>query len=152
MIALVIVHISTLDAYASQKGVKAAYDLASNWRREVLSWKGPIVVVDQKWPYDPDLSEPRYNFVKRVQLARDIMFVEQRDVDELDEILLEVSKELKKLDVNEVSLGGLWYGGTGEFGAVAEAANFFKNQGFGVSIDKALIAHTPYGYSRKGRK
>lgn len=138
MAALVLVQISTLDAYADHFGLDEAYKLARRWRNAVLSFNGRVIIIDQKWPYRDPESKPRYKFVWGVELARPIDFVhydEPRDWDGFLESWIVPALS----GVERVDLGGLWYGSDGSYGAVAEAKWFLEKQ-FDVRVILELTA------------
>lgn len=140
--ALILVQISTLDAYADHYGVDAARELARRWTNRVLHFDGPVVILDQKWPFQDPASRPRYEFVRRVELARDIHFVHDEEIEIPERFLGREADRLAELGIAKIVLGGLWYGPQGAYGAVAEAEGFFKRF-FEVIVDQTLTAAGP---------
>lgn len=124
-VGLVVVHLSTLDAYAEQYGVETARDLAERLTEAILEHAGPIYVIDQRWPYAGELSEPREELIRRVRLARDVEWVHFNDQeDDWDLFLRALGRRLKRDGVKTVVLGGMWYSPEGA-GCVSEARDVF---------------------------
>lgn len=138
MKALVIVHLSSLDAYAKRAGLPAAAALAHRLEEAILSWPGSVYVIDQRWPID-EWSGPRWNLVKHVQLKRDIQWMEF-DEDEQDWtiFLKHFRAALIRAGVKEVVLGGVWYYPDRESGAVTDAYLVLKHS-LKVKIDDNLV-------------
>lgn len=141
MKALVIVHLSSLDAYAERAGLEKAFALAERLAEAILSWRGPVYVIDQRWPRG-EWSEPRLETVFEVQLQRDIewiFFDEWRE--DWEESMKKFRATLIRDGIKEVFLGGVWYDTSHKVGAVAELARFLKTR-FRVSIRTDLVGST----------
>ncbi len=142
MKALVIVHLSSLDAYSEQAGLEKASALAEYLRYAILSWEGRVYIIDQRWPFS-DLSEPRRNLVFDVQLKRDIRwthFDEWRD--DWEELMREFGSMLIRDGVREVVLGGVWYepADGAQAGAVADMLRILKKKHIRVRVYPHLTA------------
>lgn len=138
MKALVIVHLSSLDAYAERTGLEEAQALADRLKEAVLSWPGPVYVIDQRWPRS-EWSEPRWNLVLAVQLIRDIHWAHFDDTrDDWDLFMRHFRAQLIREGVKDVVLGGIWYHPGGEAGCVAEVSKVFRKH-FKVTVDKDLV-------------
>lgn len=136
--ALVVVHLSSLDALAEQQGVDTASDLAERLGRAVLSHKGPVVVVDQRWPWAGEISRPRFDLVRGIELQRDIRWTHFReDRQEWRSFLKDLSDDLEAMGVDEVVLGGVWYSPRG-VGCVADAERALKGR-FSVRVHPGLV-------------
>lgn len=136
--ALVIVHLSSLDAFAERAGMGEAEALADRIKRAVLEQNGPVYVIDQKWPFT-NWSEPRYKLVISVQLQREINWIHfEDDMQEWDIFLSHFRTRLKKDKVTSVVLGGVWYDPGGEAGCVSDAYLALKKD-FRVSVDETLV-------------
>lgn len=146
MDALVLVHLSSLDAYAELEGDAAAGRLASRMLRSAEIHDGPVFVVDQGWAYRGRHSDARRALVRAVRLLmleKDVVWVRwnERDV-EWPRFLSELADLLAEKGVASVRLGGVWYDPSGEFGCTTEAAQFLATR-FDVRVDDRLVACVP---------
>lgn len=140
--ALVIVHLSSLDMYADMYGVDTAQDLVDRLVDAVLDHAGPVYIIDQRWPYSEKISDPRLDFVNRVQLARDINWLHFEDDNVVWELFLEhFGNHLKRDKVRTVVLGGVWYSPEGA-GCVSDAQEYLS-QSFTVRVNPRLVACVP---------
>lgn len=138
MNALVIVHLSSLDAYAESEGLEKARELADRLREAILSWSGPVYIIDQRWPIG-DFSDARWNLVNDVQLARDIGWTHFEDSwQDWDIFMKKFRSQLIRHGIKQVTLGGVWYDPRGEGGCVADLGRVFKLY-FKVKVDKDLV-------------
>ncbi len=139
MKALVIVHLSSLDIYAEEIGLKEAFALAARLEQAILSWDGPVYVIDQRWPIG-EWSEPRHELVYDVQLKRDIQwsfFDEWRD--DWEEFMVEFRAMLIRKGVKEVALGGIWYEPANEAGAVGELLHVLLEKRLRATVYPDLV-------------
>jgi hypothetical protein len=140
MKALVIVHLSSLDAYAEKAGLEEAFALADRLKEAILGWDGPVYVIDQRWPRGAS-SEPRWNLVTDVQLRREIRWSHFRDDhDDWNLFMKHFRSELLRAGVKEVVLGGVWYYAGG--GCVADIQQVLKRN-LRVTVDKDLVGCWP---------
>jgi hypothetical protein len=139
---LVIVHLSTLDSYADKYGVELAQDLSNRLREAVLAHVGPVFIIDQRWQYQGEISDPRMDFVQRVQLAREIQWRHFKDQEQDWDVFLQHFKnDLREHGVKNVSLGGMWYSPEGT-GCVAEAQDVLAKS-FKVRVNPRLVGCIP---------
>lgn len=142
MKALVIVHLSSLDAYAERAGLGKAKQLADRLKDAILKWKGPVYVIDQRWPLNK-WSDPRWNLVQEVQLKRDIQWAHFDDsADDWGIFMRHFRTQLIREGVKEVTLGGVWYYPGGESGCVSEIQDVFRRH-FKVKVDEDLVGCWP---------
>lgn len=142
--ALLIIHLSSLDAYAGKYGVDKAEELASKMREAILGHKGPVYIVDQRWPLVDPYSRPRFELVHSVQLARDIEWRQWEEWMDWDKFLKELRSEMKRAGVSEVVLGGVWYDPAGDLGCVTESVPVLKRL-FRVTVDRDIVGCVPAG-------
>jgi hypothetical protein len=136
--ALLIIHLSSLDAYADRYGIDEAEALASRMRKAIMEHKGPVYIVDQRWPLVEPHSMPRFDLVNSVQLARDIEWRHWEEWMEWEKFLKELRSEMRRAGVSEVVLGGVWYDPAGELGCVTESVPILKRL-FRVKVDRDIV-------------
>lgn len=138
MKALVIVHLSSLDAYAERNGLEAAGRLADRLRKAILEWKGPVYIIDQRWPITK-WSDPRWRLVNDIQLKRDIGWQHFDDSnDDWGIFMTHFRAQLIREGIKEVVLGGVWYYPGGESGCVSEIRDKFRRY-FKTTVDEDLV-------------
>lgn len=141
--ALLIVHLSSLDAYADQKGVEEAQALAGRMQKAILEHEGPVYIVDQRWPFVEPYSKPRYDLVHSVQLARDIEWRHWEETwERWDHFLGRLQIEMKQVGVKDVVLAGIWYDPAGQLGCVTESLPSLKKM-FRTTIDPEIVGCVP---------
>lgn len=142
MKALVIIHLSSLDAYAQKAGMEEAFQLAARLKDAILSWEGPVYVVDQRWPRDK-WSDPRWNLVVDVQLKREIHWIHFDDSrDDWDLFMRHLRARLIREGVKSAVLGGVWYHPGREGGCVSDIYRTFKKN-FHVTVNEDLVGCWP---------
>lgn len=138
MKALVIVHLSSLDAYARQAGMDEAFALADRLKNAILGWNGPVYVVDQRWPIDK-WAKPRWELVTDVQLKREIRWSHFDDTrDDWGLFVRHFRAQLIRDGVKNVVLGGVWYHPGSESGCVSDIYRSFKKY-FHATVDENLV-------------
>lgn len=151
MNALVIVHLSSLDAYAELYGILPAEALATRMIEVVLEHDGPVYVVDQHWPYVQPYSLPRHGFIVSTELARDIDWRRYDERQDWDAFLRELAHDMKEIGVTKVTLGGVWYDPSKRAGCVTDAYHAFRKN-FKTTVDPRIVGCIPTGErSLKGR-
>lgn len=136
--ALVIVHLSSLDAYAQYAGLKKTNDLAKRLEEAILSWDGPVYVIDQRWSFG-EFSGPRWNLVMNVQLKRDINWIHFNDnTEDWNLFVRQLRTRLIRDGVKKVTLGGVWYDPEKEGGCVTDVSRIFKKH-LQVKVDENLV-------------
>ncbi len=137
MKALLIVNLSSLDSYAEYDGLPAAQELAGRLKEAILSYRGPVYVIDQRWPRSK-WSEPRWELVFDVQLKREIHWVHFRDnQDDWDLFIQKLRAQLIRDGVKELDLGGLWYSRDGS-SCVSEVQGAFRRH-FKIHVVSDLV-------------
>lgn len=144
MKALLILHLSSLDAYAETFGQDEASALVRRMRKAVLGHPGPVYIVDQRWPFVDPISRPRYALVNSVQLMRDIEWRHWDEMVSWDRFLRELRSEMFQDGVTEVVLGGVWYDPAGELGCVTESLPVLK-EAFRTAVDRRIVGCVPGG-------
>lgn len=138
MDALVIVHLSSLDAFAEREGMEEARELAARLRDRIVNFMGAVYVIDQRWPAG-EHSAPRYKLVKEIELQRDIRFVHFDDQnDDWMIFLKQFRAQLIRDGIRNVILGGVWYHPGGEAGCVSEAYTVLRRN-LRVRVDRDLV-------------
>lgn len=137
MKALVIVHLSSLDAYARHAGVEEAVALADRMKVAILSWEGPVYVIDQRWPID-EWAQARWDLVTDVQLKRDIRWTHFDDSTDWGLFMRHFRAQLIRDGIKNVVLGGVWYSPGSESGCVSEISKVLKSH-IHVQVDEDLV-------------
>jgi hypothetical protein len=137
MRALVIVHLSSLDADARQAGMEEAYALADRLKNAILAWNGPVYVIDQRWPIDK-WAKPRWELVMDVQLRREIRWEHFDDRYDWDIFMTHFAKDLVKAGIRNVTLGGIWYYPGEDGGSVNDLRRVLFKKHFHIVVDKDL--------------
>jgi hypothetical protein len=107
--ALIIVHLHSLDSYRAQEGRDAAEHLAGGLIEGILDHKGPVYLV-----IDPDgddtMSSVRRRIMKEIAGRPVIVFPYGDEyIGDWDKLFKELKAQMKKDQVDEVHLGGIWY-------------------------------------------
>lgn len=102
--ALVIVHLSSIDAYAWTVGEEKAKQLADRLTRAIRKHRGPVYIVDQFW--DGPLRDQILAAVSDVP-AKLIKFDEH--VGDWKRFLPSLKRRLTRDGVTEVLIGGVWF-------------------------------------------
>ena len=109
--ALVIVHLSSLDAYTAERGFDDGESLAWNLSQAILDHDGPVVVIDQEWPLEGRESRPRESVLAEIDPVADkVLWL---DFDEAEEswkdFLPSLKETLDSFGVTKVTVGGFWF-------------------------------------------
>lgn len=147
MQALVIINLSTMDAYTNAYGEERAARLAHAIYEKIAGFNGPVYVVDQKWIPTED-SYPRIALMRSIQplmLQKDIRIVEfDEGYRDWSMFLKEFRAQLRDDDVTAIVLGGLWYDPESGAGAVGEAKKFMAPY-ISSMVDRKIVAMVPKG-------
>lgn len=150
--ALVIIHLSSLDAYAEAAGSDKAFELAQRIRKRVDAFRGPVVVVDQGWPRSK-FSKPRENLHKHLYFRNHVEIIPFEDREQDWRLFLERLRDhLLDNGVTNVELGGVWYSPSNpDEGAVGDAERVLDESKLLVSVNKDLVGTWP-GIPAMGRR
>jgi hypothetical protein len=102
--ALVIVHLSSIDSYASHVGEAKGKQLTERLIRAIRKHRGPVYIVDQFW--DGPLRDQIVTAVSDVP-AKWIKFDE--DVGDWERFLPALKRRLTRDHVTAVVVGGVWF-------------------------------------------
>lgn len=113
--ALVIVHLSSLDAY-TQAGHEIEGDTASGedlafWiEQAIMEHNGPVYIVDQGWSLGLRWSRPRARLLDAIRFRRGTVWIRfDEDTDDWDLFLRDLVRRLKRDSVTRVMIGGIWF-------------------------------------------
>ena len=128
--ALVIVHLSSLDAYTADRGFDEGEALALNISQAILEHDGPVIVVDQGWPFYGRESRPRQLVLSEIEPRSDkILWI---GFDEAEEdwgpFLSRLKTMLDDFGVTDVVVGGLWFNPTLRSGCASTVYAYLKKR------------------------
>lgn len=143
--ALVIVHLSSLDSFAFHEGMAKATRLARNIAAEILSHRGPVIIVDQGWTLEDD-SAPRARLLETIAARPDIHWIRfDEDVEDWAPFIVRLRRELHRRRVTEVIVGGIWYDPRLETGCATEVYLRLRRF-FDVTVNPALVGCAGPGF------
>lgn len=146
MEALVVVHLSSLDAYTHEFGQQEGRRLARAILEAVRGQDGPVYIIDQRWrPSSPD-SQPRldmYRVLTKLHLRKDISVVrhDERRRD-LEDVLDDLAEDMVGAGVVSVVLGGVWFDPEGRMGCATLASRLLE-ESFAVRVDPRIVGCVP---------
>lgn len=145
MKALVIVHLSSLDAYTDKFGEDAGANLAYEIYQKIDDFDGPIFIIDQNWPLTAE-SGPRSALYKALQpllLQKNIYFEHfEESAVEWTRFLDNFRRMLRQMGVTHTVIGGLWYDKDLKTGAVTDVYKFFGDVLPSI-VDPKIVAVIP---------
>ena len=128
MKALVIVHLSSLDAYTDAFGEQAGARLAYEFYQKIEDFDGPVFIVDQDWPVTGS-SGPRralYRSLQSLTFQKNIYYEHFDEASVEWPAFMEKFREmLKRMGVSHTVIGGIWYDPDLKTGAVTDIYKFF---------------------------
>lgn len=114
--SLVLVHLSSLDAFADYHSMEdpeflETWALVERIAKAAINHDGPLVVVDQDWPPLGAHSRPRFFLEDAISRSGRKVYRIHFDEAESDwaPFLQKLKKVLKKIGVTKVVLGGVWF-------------------------------------------
>jgi hypothetical protein len=122
--ALIIVHLSSLDAYTSLlhdvMGNSAhGEELGQELAKAILEHPGPVYIIDQGWDLGRRESRPREEVLKAIKVREDIKWLSfDEDVSDWEDFLPYFKRRLRREGVTSAILGGVWYAVDEESGCV----------------------------------
>lgn len=142
--ALVIVHLSSLDAYADEFGIDKAAALVRRMKYTIKRHEGLVYVIDQGWPLSEPYSIPRQAFMRTMELYPTIQWRTWDERGEPWEKFLERFKhQLQTAKVTEIVLGGIWFDPhEGVVGCVTETYDYLK-KAIPTKVDPSIVGCVP---------
>lgn len=143
MEALVIMHLSSLDSFSWERGLKKGTELAQRMIHAIESVDRPLYIVDQSWTLDEDNSYqlPRVlvsNAASEYEDVNHVYFDEERH--SWKKFLRTFLQRLEDNGITKVVLGGVWFNPNLKTGCVTTLYNYLKKHFKGtVRIDKRLV-------------
>lgn len=143
--ALVIVHLSSLDAYtdmsydAEGHGVHGE-ELAFEISRAIRTHRGPVYIIDQGWEIeDSRASRPRAELLEEIKSRKDIVWMHFDEADEeWGPFLRELRKRLRDDGVTRARVGGIWYHYDETEGCATEVAVHLRKL-MPIKVDPSLV-------------
>jgi hypothetical protein len=142
--ALVIVHLSSLDAYTEMghevEGDDAGGEDLAFWvERAIMEHKGPVYVIDQGWEFHPHWSRPRKGLLDAIRFRKDIAWMRFDEAEEpWDPFLKEFEKTLRENVVTDVILGGIWFDPQIKGGCVTQVYSHLKSR-FRTKVNRDIV-------------
>lgn len=137
--ALLILDLSSLDAYTDLCGSAAGEALGYVLEDAVEHTTCMVFLTDQEWEYSGRASRPRQHFHEVTQNRTDIVRIHfDEDTEEWAQLAERLGTLFRERQISRVILGGLWATTDGSSGGVNEAKKLLEKQGFTCSIDQNL--------------
>jgi len=141
--ALVIVHLSSLDAYTEEIGSWTGGDLAEAIAAAIKFHEGPVYIVDQGWEDEGKPSEPRMwlldEIEKRSQSLPPIVWIHFDEAEQpWPPFLWRLRRRLERDGVSRVVIGGLWYDDTGKTGCVTHVHRYLAKY-FDARVSGSIV-------------
>jgi hypothetical protein len=124
--ALVIVHLSSLDAYtALMHDVWGHFDngeqLGQEMTKAILEHPGPVYIIDQDWELGRRESRPREELLKAIKPRKDIKWISfDEAASDWEDFLPYFRRRLRREGITSAILGGVWYAENEESGCVTQ--------------------------------
>jgi hypothetical protein len=137
--ALLILDLSSLDAYTDLCGSAAGEALGYVLEDAVEHTTCTVFLTDQEWEYSGRASRPRQHFHEVTQNRTDIVRIHfDEDTEEWDRLIEHLGTLFRERQITSVILGGLWATADGSSGGVNEAKRLLEGHGFRCYIDQNL--------------
>jgi len=140
---LVIVHLSSIDTYASYYGIEPAQRLVNDLRMAIVKHPGPVVVMDQGWDFIPEDGKVLRQMILDMESIYPLTIFhhdELCDIAPWQDGMKNLAKLLRKLETSRVRLGGLWTSETGKTGCVHETQRHLRARNIPCYIDQSICA------------
>lgn len=138
--ALVIVHLSSLDAYAESVGIHQAEKLARRIILKIQRHNGPIYVVDQDWEYIVPWSGPRRSVVLAIARNPKVRWIRfDEAIDDWDRFLLKLRRVVRENGIESAVVGGIWFDPKMKTGCATEVYLFLKSILPSVKADRNIL-------------
>jgi len=132
-VALVVVHLSSVDSYAWQVGQEAGERLARSIVEAVRKHRGPVYIVDQGW------DGPLESTIKRAIADVPVTWMRfDEEVQEWDEFLPRLKRRLTRDGVTRAVVGGVWYDPTLETGC-ATRVYLYLLRALPTEVDRSIV-------------
>jgi len=129
--ALVLVHVDSLDSYASQGG---SIDIGEGWKYAMSKFDGDTIVVSQGWHKKGGaFSRDAMNMVRDIVGSADHVIEFDETEQAWGPFLKKLDTLLKKLGVTSVDVGGIWYDPQGQTGCATEVIQSLEKKGYQVT-------------------
>jgi hypothetical protein len=108
--ALVIVHLSSLDAYTAHAGPEEGRLLGERLAQAILTHNGPVIIVDQGWEGGRRESRPREMLLEEISSRQDIAWIRFDEAEESwDDFFPRLFSTLDDQGATSAVVGGIWY-------------------------------------------
>ena len=137
---LVIVHLSSLDAYTDEKGQSQGEALGYEIGEAIRLFSGPVFVTDQEWEYCGKQCLPR-KYVEEVLQSHShvVPFYHDESIHEWEEAMQKLGHLIRSCGVSHLTIGGMWASKGGvEEGCVNETHQLLVAQGFSCQVDPTI--------------
>lgn len=140
--ALVVVHLSSLDAYAWHADEYGVQGLATRLGRAlaaaVREHEGPVVVVDQQWRMRSDYSIARAEVIEAIGTRTDVTGIRfDEDTGSWRTFLPRLRASLVAVSATRVRLGGLWNDNVKRSGCVNRVDRYLRRY-YPVTLDTGI--------------
>lgn len=143
MEALVIVHLSSLDAFTALVGEKEGWELARHLAVAVRDNPGWVFVADQGWDDDRPESAPRQWLISEIEGIPRITWIRfDEDLQPWEPFLRQLRKLLEARDIQKVWIGGVWYDPALK-GGCATAVYLYLKKYFDANVVPELVGCEP---------
>lgn len=142
--ALIIVHLSSLDAYTSfmreESGHKAhGEELGQELTKAILNHPGPVYIIDQGWDVGYRESAPREELLEKIKGRKDIRWLHFDEAESgWDDFLPYFKRRLDREGITSAVLGGIWYDPEEESGCVTEVLKNLREI-MPVRVDPSIV-------------
>jgi hypothetical protein len=137
--ALVIVHLSSLDAFTWTVGADTGAALASSLVQAIKQHRGAIYVIDQKWPLRGAAEQrPRRAVLAALARRKHVTLPFDEATASWDWFLPRLRGRLRRDGVTRVVLGGIWWTKHGRSGCV-NATHRYLRADFDVTLDTNIV-------------
>lgn len=132
-VALVIVHLGSVDSYAWQVGQEAGERLARALIEAVRKHRGPVYIVDQGW------DGPLQTSIKQAIAAVPVTWMQfDEDVQAWDSFLPRLKRRLARDGITRVVIGGVWYDPDLQTGC-ATTVYLYLLRSLPTEVDKSIV-------------
>lgn len=137
--ALLIVHLSSLDAYTDANGQEQGMLLGSTIAHVITTYPACIFVTDQEWEFLGRQCQPRQIVEEALhEHSQVIRFHHDESEDDWEEAMGRLGALLRARGIERLTIGGTWASEDGPEGCVNETERLLKRQGFLCTIDTSI--------------
>lgn len=140
--ALVVVHLASLDAYATECSIGAAYDLSGALCAAIAEHPGKVVVLSgADWPPNHRESRPRREVLATIAARGDVIwFQHDDDTRGWSRPMKKLAHLLRNRGITDITLAGVWYRLDETSGCVTSVKHALAVRGFTCRVDTSLVA------------